>query len=726
MACLMGMSGGAFAQQASPQTSPGHQLPSPDAVALRTEEAIVVDAVFDEKSWSLAHPVTDFIQRDPKEGAPASERTEVRILFNARTLYLGIKCYDSNPAGIVATELRRDGEMEGDDIFEVIFDTFHDHRNGYRFRVNPLGTQRDQSVSGEGQSVNDNWDEKWDSKARITSEGWVAEIAIPFKSMRFAGRGGSVWGMNLHRTIIRKNEDVFWSGYNRGYTLTKISGSGHLEGLSGIRGFRFRVKPYIAAKTIRSPGTGEKSTHTRGEIGVEDAKYLIRPQLTLDAAVNPDFAQADVDQALVNLSRFSLFFPEKREFFQEGSGIFQFGTGNRFGAVTDLLLFHSRRVGISADREEIPILGGVKLTGTQGPLEVGLLNMQTDREEANAGQNFTVLRLKSNVLARSYVGAILTRNTGSPLGGSNRALGLDSIFNFFRYLNLQGFLAKTFSTGLDNKDWAGKAAVRWANDRTVFSFERLQIDENFRPEMGFVRRAQPRWKGLQQTQAEAGYKPRPKMPWVRQFGVSGKLDYLANREGLLETRDGKITLTGDFKSGDILTTTFGPRFESLVNPFRIGGGGGTVSAGDYRFNEFSMKYTAHRGRRIAGTLEFSKGGFFDGAITGFDISPAVKPNARLSLAPSFRWNRIARQNSTFITRELNTQVNYSLSRKWLTRTTLAWNSQNKETLVNFRLNYIFRPGDDLFFVYSESHNYGEANGLINRAFIVKLTYSLDL
>ncbi|MBI3939262.1 MAG: carbohydrate binding family 9 domain-containing protein, partial [Acidobacteria bacterium] len=329
MVCLAERAGSLFGQQVAAPISPGHQLPSPAAVAVRTEEAIVVDGLFDEKSWSLAPPITHFLQRDPTEGAPASERTEVRILFNTRYIFLGVKCYDSNPAGIVASELRRDAEMEGDDIFEVMFDTFHDHRNGYRFRVNPLGTQRDQTIGGEGQSINDNWDEKWVSKARITQEGWVAEIAIPFKTMRFAGRGGSVWGMNFHRTIIRKNEDVFWAGHNRGYSFLKISGSGHLEGLSDIRGFRFRVKPYAAGGTLQSPANGKESTRARGEIGIEDAKYLIRPQVTLDAAVNPDFAQADVDQAQVNLSRFSLFFPEKREFFQEGSGIFQFGTGNR-------------------------------------------------------------------------------------------------------------------------------------------------------------------------------------------------------------------------------------------------------------------------------------------------------------------------------------------------------------------------------------------------------------
>lgn len=648
----------------------------------------------------------------------------MRILFDRRNLYMGIYCYDSNPAGIVATDLRRDGAMEGDDIFEVMFDTFHDHRNGYRFRVNPLGTIRDQQVNNEGQVVNDNWDEKWDARARITEDGWVAEVVIPFKAVRF-NSDGSTWGMNLHRTIMRKNEEVFWVA-KRGYTLTRISGEGHLEGLSDIEGFRFRVKPYVTGSTLQSPSRAE-STDYRGQVGVEDAKYMVTPQLALDLTVKPDFAQADVDQAQVNLSRFNLFFPERREFFQEGAGLFQFGTGSRFGGSTDFLLFHSRRIGLSDAREEIPIIAGLKVAGKQGPVDIGLLNMQTDRDGEHAGQNFSVLRLKTNILSTSSVGVMLTRNTGSPLGGANRTIGVDSHFIFLRYLSLQGFLAKSFSTGLDEKDWTGKGAIRWSSDRYLFGVERLQIDENFRPEMGFVRRAEPGWKGLEQTQIEVGYKPRPRRSaWIRQFNLSGALDSLANREGLLETREGQGSFSTELQSGDVFAVDFSRNFERLVRPFRIAGGGGTVPVGTYHFNEVGARYTAFVGRKIAGNLSFARGGYYDGTLSSVGVSPSFRLNPSLSFAPSFEWNRIARVGTTFVTRELNTTIDYSLNQKWLTRTALVWNSQDHNVLVNFRANYIFRPGDDLFLVYSESRAYGDVSGLINRAFIVKLTYSLDL
>jgi hypothetical protein len=371
-------------------------------------------------------------------------------------------------------------------------------------------------------------------------------------------------------------------------------------------------------------------------------------------------------------------------------------------------------------------MGGLKLAGKQGPVDIGLLNMQTDRSGEHAGQNFSVLRLKSNILSTSSVGVMLTRNTGSPLGGTNRAVGFDSHFTFMRYLSLQGFLAKSFSTGVDEREWTGKGTIRWASDRYVLGLERMQIDENFRPEMGFVRRAEPGWKGLEQTQAEVGYNPRPGISWIRQFNISGTLDYLANREGLLETREGQFSFSTDLQSGDVLGMDFSRNYERLVRPFRIAGDGGTVPVGAYHFNEFSARYTAYRGRRITGNVGLTRGGFFDGTLTSFAISPSFRPNPNVSFAPSVEWNRITRLGTTFITRELNTEVNYSLSQKWLTRTALVWNSQDSNVLVNFRLNYIFRPGDDLFFVYSESRAYGDIGGLINLALIVKLTYSLDL
>ena len=709
----------------APPFSPGHALPSPTATALRTNGRIVIDGRFDEESWASAPVVSDLIQRDPIEGAPPTERTEIRILYDNLQIYFAVICYDSNPAGIVATELRLDDDMETDDIFEIMLDTFHDHRNGYRFRVNPLGTRQDQFVGNEGESRNNNWDEKWEASTRITEQGWVAEIAIPFKAVRFASGNGSVWGLNFHRTIMRKNEEIFWAGYTRGYTFTKISGSGHLEGLSDIQGFRYRVKPYLSGSTLQSPKTGGSTTTSyRGQFGLEDAKYLLTPELALDLTVNPDFAQADVDQAQVNLTRFSPFFPEKREFFQEGSGIFNFGGG--FSG-NDLVLFHSRRIGLSEDRREIPILAGLKLSGTQGPLEVGVLNMQTDRYEKSPGpeeapgQNFSVVRLRSKILARSSVGFMMTRNTGSPRGGSNREFGADSSFSFSRYLGIYTYVAKTSTNGLEDRDWAARGKLTWNSDRYELTAQHLFIGENFSPEMGFVSRSEPGWKGLQRSQANAGFRPRPDWPGIREIAFSASVDYIADQDGVLDTRVGEVGFGTEFDNGDALSFDFSRNFERLLKPLRTTG----VPPGDYNWNTASVRFTAYRGRRISGSFEVGHGGYYDGTITTIDFSPYIKPNSKLSLSPGFEWNRISRQNATFTTRELNAEVNYAINQSWLTRTSLILNSQNNSITLNSRLNYIYNPGDDLFLVYSETRNYGATGGLVNRAFIVKLTYSLD-
>jgi hypothetical protein len=699
---------------------PGHALPSPTATAVRAAGPIVIDGRFDEESWSSAPIISELIQRDPNEGAPATERTEIRILFDNRKLYFAVYCFDSNPSGIVATELRRDDDLETDDSFEIMIDTFHDHRNGYRFRVNALGTMRDEAVTGEGQARNENWDENWETSGRITEDGWLAEIAIPFKAMRFASTNGTPteWGINFHRTVMRKNEELFWSGFRRGYTFTRISGAGHLVGLSDMEGFQYRVKSYVNGGAFQTPA----DTSYKGKVGIDDIKYMLTPDLALDVTINPDFAQADVDQAQVNLSRFSLFFPEKREFFQEGAGTFSFGGGG-FG--NDLVLFHSRRIGLSDDRLEIPIMGGVKITGKQGPLEVGVLNMQTRPAYNLAGQNFSAARLKANILGRSFVGGMLTRNTGSPLGGDNIAAGFDSYFNFYRYLTINASLAKTDSTGLDEKDWSYRGRVAWASDRFDINLARLRIEENFRPEMGFVGRAEPGWTGVERTQGSFGYNPRPGGTLIRQFGMSTSFDYITNQEGYLDTRDLGVGFSTTFQAGDIVSVDLSRNFERLVEPFRIRGGGGTVPIGDYRFNQFSTSYTGHRGRRISGGVTFSRGGFFDGTITTVSLEPSFRPNANLSVIPSFEWNRIERHGSAFITREVNTEINYALNHQWLTRTAVTMNSQDRQVLLNARLNYIFRPGDDLFVVYSEDRRYGDLGGLVNRAFIVKITYSID-
>jgi len=688
------------------------------ARAVRTEEPVVLDGALDETAWSRPNAVTRFLQKDPREGAPASEATEVRILFDTRTIYFGILCRDSNPASIRATELRRDNSLNNDDIFELILDTFHDRRNGYLFRINPLGTKYDATVANDGQTIDQNWDETWEVSTRITAQGWSAEIAIPFKSLRFLSGDRIVWGVNFHREIKRKNEGVYWTAYNRDFKFEEVSRAGRLEGLGGIQGFTLRLKPYFSTGGSQAVRSGRTETEHLTDVGIEDAKFLITPQLALDLTVNPDFAQAEVDEAQVNLTRFSQFFPEKREFFQERSGIFQFGTGEPFGR-PQVLLFHSRRIGLSEDREEIPIPGGLKLTGKQGPLDLGMLSMQTKRDDGTPGQNFTALRVKGNLLARSYVGAIFTRNSAGLSGGANRAAGADASFTFFRNLNLRGFLARSDSAHRKDAQWAGQGIISWESDRIEFSLEHVSIQENFNPEMGFVPR-----DDIKRNVAEFDYQPRPHIDWIRQLEFGAAFEYITNQEGELETRVVEAEWGADFESGDTVNLQFTRTFERLSEPFRIRGGG-TVPAGSYPFNEYQFMYRSFRGRTVSGNLTFAKGDFFNGSRTRLEISPQIKPSQNLSFEPGYEWNSISLPDARFATQEFNGEVNYSFSQKWLTRTTFLLNSQDQEYTLNFRLNYIFRSNDDVFLVYNETRRYGSRAGLENRALIVKATFSLD-
>jgi hypothetical protein len=722
---ILAMAGGLEAQGPSseetskPSAPVSASAPIPTARAVRVAAAITVDGRLNESAWSGAAPITRFLQRDPDEGAPASELTAVRILYDEQHIYFGVECRDSNPQGIRATELRRDNWLGSDDIFEIILDTFYDRRNGYLFRINPRGTQYDATITDEGQTTNSNWDEKWESHAEIGDEGWTAEIAIPFKSVRFLSDEDIVWGVNFHRRVMSKNEDVFWTAHNRDFDFEEVSRAGRLDGLSNIEGFRFRLKPFSTAGYSRTFDNGQFQNKHLADAGIEVAKYLVTPQLALDVTVNPDFAQADVDEAQVNLTRFPTFFPEKREFFQEGSGIFQAGTDDEGDG--GALLFHSRRIGLS-EGEEIRIFGGAKLTGKQGPLDIGVLNMQTDRFHDQAGQNFSVARVKANVLDRSYIGGIVTRNTKGAVGPMNVTSAVDGSFTFLQNMNFRGFLAKSDSRGIAGRDLAGQARAEWDSDRFGFTLEHVSIQENFRPPMGFVRRPD-----IQRSMTEASYSPRPNIPLVRQMEFQVGTEYISNQAGDLQERDAEASFQTEFESGDEIRLQFNRTFERLDEEFDIEGGT-IIPAGDYRSSEWQVSFEAYDGRWIAGDFEAGIGDFYTGRRLNLELAPQFKVTPNLSIIPSYDWNRITMPDGTrFATHEFNGSVNYAFSRKWLTRTTVQFNSQDREYLFNFRLNYIFRPGDDIFLVYNETRNYGSgiASALQDRAFILKFTYSLD-
>ncbi|MCZ6877857.1 MAG: DUF5916 domain-containing protein, partial [Acidobacteria bacterium] len=390
----------ALAQQDRPDSQ---QHGSRSITISHIQEAPVLDGFLNEQVWQDAAVAGEFVQRDPHEGMPVSERTEVRALYDQENLYFGIRCFDSQADGILATELRRDNAFANDDTFTIILDTFHDHRNAFLFKINPAGTQYDALITEEGRDINADWDEKWEVETQVDEEGWTAEIKIPLASIRFSS-ATTEFGIDFERVIRRKNEFSYWNNYRRSFNFRQLSQAGHLLGLSEVESAaQIRVKPYINLRTI-TQGADQRRTIHLGDVGLEDLKVPVTSGLTLDVTVNTDFAQTEVDNQVINFDRFPTFFPEKREFFLEGAGIFGV-SGLRVARSPDIKLFHSRRIGLSSERLPIPILVGAKLAGKLGDkFTLGILEAQTDDFQGQEGDNFAVFRLKRDIWSRSSLG----------------------------------------------------------------------------------------------------------------------------------------------------------------------------------------------------------------------------------------------------------------------------------------------------------------------------------
>ena len=449
------------------------QLQSPDGrrivVAAESLATITLDGALEEEVWRVAEPAADFVQAEPHEGTAASEATEVRVVYDDDALYIGVICHDATPSGLIINDIRKDFAAGDQDSFEVILDTFADRRNGFVFVVNAAGAKSDAQIANEGRDVNTSWDAVWTVATRRDAAGWSAELRIPFKTLRFERGNDRSWGVNFSRRIRRKNEIDYWSPVPRVYNLYRAGLAGTLSGLpDASQGRNLRLKPWIGANATRGLG-GE--TFDRGmHVGV-DAKYGVTPSLTLDVTVKPDFAQAEADEQQVNLTQFDLYFPEKREFFLENSGMFYFGDipresrlGNaRFAPPEEeVLLFFSRRIGLTDAGDEIPIAGGARLTGRIGGTGVGAMTVQTQAIDGREGDNYTVLRGRRDVLGNSDIGAIfLSRQSAGPSSDRNEVAGVDANFRFMKALSINGFLAKSSTPGVDGGELAGKGSVTW-------------------------------------------------------------------------------------------------------------------------------------------------------------------------------------------------------------------------------------------------------------------------
>ena len=538
--------------------------------AVRVREPLRVDGSLDEAVYQSVPAIEDFIQSLPNEGAPASERTQAWVLFDGVNVYIAARCWDSAPPSQwVANEMRRDtNQLRQNDTFSVMFDTFFDHRNGYVFYTNPLGALADFVYTDES-NINADWNPVWQVRSGRFEGGWTVEMAVPFKSLRYRSGDHEIWGLQLRRAIRRKNEWAYLTPVPISVGMGGISRSSAAATLVGLElppaSKNVEIKPYAISRLTTDHSRVPVLVNDPDGTAGFDVKYGITANLTADATFNTDFAQVEVDEQQLNLTRFGLFFPEKREFFLEGRGIMDFARASTNAAGDIPSLYYSRRIGLNGTRA-VPIDAGGRVTGKVGKFGVGVMHIRTGNESSSAtpATDFSVIRVRRDILHRSTVGAMFTNRSKSSVGdGSNQAYGVDALFALFENVSLSGYLARTRTPGREGDDKSTRAAFDYTGDRYGMSVQHLLVGANFNPEVGFVRR-----RDFRRTFLSARFSPRPtNIKFVRKFTWEGSLDYVLNGAGQLETRDQTGRFNTELENSDQLTIQGSNHYELLCDPF---------------------------------------------------------------------------------------------------------------------------------------------------------------
>ena len=691
--------------------------------AVRIDEVIILDGRLDEPAWDRATPAANFIQWQPKPGAPETERTEVRFLYDDNNLYVGAFCYDSEPDRLLVNELKEDFQGQESDGILLVFDTLHDQRSGFVFTTNPAGAKRDFQAANDGESMNINWDGEWEVETTTNGQGWIAEFVIPFKTVRFSDANRQVWGLNMVRRIRRKNEDSYWVPVPWPYRGNKISMAGTLDGLEDIQpGRNLKVKPFVIAG-VRQTRSGDEFPADVDFDGGLDVKYGITSQLTLDLTYRTDFAQVEVDQQQLNLTRFNLFFPEKREFFLENSATFSFGLpialfstrGGGGRRPNNLIPFFSRRIGLASDGSPIPIVGGARMSGTVGSYDVGLLTMKTESQNGTPSNTFTVGRVKKNLPRNSWVGALITNRDSSRRDDYNRVYGVDARFRFFEKFEVGSYLMRSDTRGLSGDDQARQIQGGWRGE--TFSAGGLyhQVQKNFNPEVGFIRR-----RDTTLYSGSASWRPRlSSAPQVRNLGLSISHDYYSHGAGGIATREEKLNAGVFFQNSAAMSFEASRRFERLAEPFRISGDL-SIPVGDYHFQSYSASFNSNRSRAVSGNLRFDWGEFWNGSRKSLSGGMALRPNYHLNIDLNYTRNNVTLPNGSFASNLIGTRFLYALTSKMFFNAFLQYNTDTDRFSSNIRFNIIHHPLSDLFVVYTDTRD-TVSGRLVDRAFVVKFT-----
>ena len=682
--------------------------------AVRFDGNVDIDGNLDEEIYRTLAPVTNFIQQIPTEGAPASERTEAWVFFDDDNLYVAARNYESVPEeDWVANEMRRDtSQLRTNDSFSVMLDTFLDRRNGVAFLVTPIGGFSDFAIANEGdrgRGVNFDWNIVWDSRVGRFDGGWTVEMQIPFRSLRYEPGEEQIWGVQFRRIIRRLNEASYFTelpisaalGNSLVAGMWRISEAGTLTDLEvPPNNFNLEIKPYgLGTVTTNRQVTPEINDDFDSEAGL-DIKFGITNNLTADFTYNTDFAQVEVDERQVNLTRFNLFFPEKREFFLEGRGNFDFTQPRNLDIPT---MFFSRRIGLEQG-QIVPIEVGGRLTGKIGDVDVGALSIGTDGSGLNGIEStqFSVLRLKRDVLRRSRIGMILTDRSESVVtNGSNRLYGIDGQFNFLTDFEISGFATKTDTDGLNDNDLSYMANFDYNGDRYGVRSGYLVVEENFNPEMGFKRR-----NNFEQYEGNLRFSPRiASSRSIRRLVLQANTQsYWSASLDDLETRRHELSFTTEFEEGDEFNLSLIDQFEMLRNPFRIAPGV-ILQPGDYDFTSYEASYRWGTQRRFSGILSLRAGDFWSGKNTAIGFSSGrIELSPQLSVEPSYSLNKVELPEGEFRTELGILRVTYTISPRMYFGGLVQYDSRSNSFSSNFRFRWEWAPGSELFVVYSDDRD----------------------
>jgi len=698
------------------------QHSKPDTLtALFCEGQIKLDGQLNEPCWQKAPAVENFTQREQNEGAPATEKTRIAAIYNTNKIYFGIWCFDSNADKISAQQMARDFNWRSDDNIEIMLSTFNDNRNGYLFVTNPNGAMADVWVGDEGQEWNKDWNGVWDVAVERNGKGWFAEVVIPFSTLKFKNDSSQVWGINFERNIRHKKEQLMWQGWSRLYDVEKISRGGKLSGIKNIKqGIKTEIKPFILGGFELSDG----DAHSTGKIGGE-INFDITPTLKLNFSVNTDFAQVESDRKQINLSRFSLYYPEKRQFFLEGKNYYDMNVGR-------VRLFYSRRIGIDEDIQ-VPIIGGVRLFGKMNKTNIGIMSIQTNAKDSIPSANYSVIKLKQDVFNQSSIGVIATQKYSK--NHYNRVYAAD-----FNYSTSELFGEKNLLMGcsfavsdtrnldepenLNRDNLTYHLFLSYPNDLVEYDFGFTTVQKGFNPEMGFVYR-----NNYQMLYTELQFNPRFKnLPFFRNL-VFKPLDvnyYINDETKKLETifsewrPFGFVSKSGEFMEFNIQYIADKPTedFELIDSVF--------IPADTYEANRYELQLSTYKGRKIAGQTCINVGDFYTGYRQEYESYISINFDKHLNIGFDWQRNNIQLPEKSFTTDELGGRVDYAFNPKLQTSLFTQWNNEDNNILVNYRVNWIPKIGSYFYFVINQEYTTDNGIHLDRTTLIGKLIWRFTL